>query len=146
VRTAAPRGVLAEDAVAFRTLFRRDGRRLAVAYKSWPTRRGAGFRLWDDRGKPVGPFVSVPQPRHGHERLSLAFAGGSWAVLTFDSESGRLHARDAETGAARAARDLEAAGSVAFSDDGSLLATSNAEGTIRLWNTARGGRLEPVLT
>ena len=139
IQTAQLRASLFEDNVAFATLFRADGKRLAVASKEWPNSGPGGFRLWDPTtGKPVGTLV--PLPGDGSRQvLWMAFAEEGGTLRVFDGLNGKLHSHDAETGAERhPPQSLEPATQVAFSDDGGLLATSQNNGTIYLWNGRHG--------
>jgi WD40 repeat protein/tetratricopeptide (TPR) repeat protein len=147
VEGATVRAVLSEDTTAYGVVFRPDGRRLAIAYKSGWSKQGAGFRLWDPTtAQPVGAFVSTPRLPEGGAVLWLTFAEGGRTLRVFHSPTGRLYAHDAETGVARGEPPaLRPAERVAFSSDGSLLATSFPNGTIRLWDAAPGTALEPLL-
>jgi WD40 repeat protein/tetratricopeptide (TPR) repeat protein len=147
VDRAALRALLHEGTTAYRLVFRPDGRRVAVAYKSGWTAKGAGFRLRDPvTAQPVGAFVPLPRPPDGLPVLHLSFAEGGRLLRVFDADNGRLHVHDAETGERRAEPStLEPAEQVAFSPDGSLLATSSPNGHVRQWDAATGKALEPLL-
>jgi WD40 repeat protein/tetratricopeptide (TPR) repeat protein len=147
VDKAAIRALLYEGTTAYRLQFRPDGRRLAVAYKSGWTEKGAGFRLWDPRtGQPVGPFVPIKPNPPGRPVLWLSFAADGRTLRVFDAHNGKLHVHNAETGEAAAEPlALEPADQAAFSPDGKWLAGSSTNGNVRLWNAADGTRREPLL-
>jgi WD40 repeat protein len=141
-----PRANLYEETVAYRLLFRPDGRRLAIGYTAGWSKLGAGFRLWDPTtAKPIGPFVSTPAPgRHRPHRFAFAEEGRTLRV--FDVQNSRLHAHDAETGAARGEpQSLYPAEDATFNGDGTRLATCSGSGNVREWDTTTGQPVEPQM-
>lgn len=124
--------------------FRRDGARLAAA-------AGDGtVQVWDVAS---GREQFTSPPRHGGAALTVAFSpdgrylasasGDFWGIGREEEPAGELTIREAETG--RLVRTLRGhVGSVqrvAYSPDGTRLASAGSDGTTRIWDVATGTSL-----
>lgn len=112
-----------------------DGKGLAIG--QWPLR----IELVDlDTRRPIRSFAPQGEPRRLVKQVALS---GEGKLMVTATDGGRLEWWDLSTGRSLGAmdahvsfaRDAEPVLSMAFSPDGASLATSGADGTIRLWNT-----------
>ena len=112
--------------------FAPDGRRIASAHKG-------NVRIWDPHTGEETARIIAPRGLLGH--IALAFAPDG-STLAASGPDDRVILWDAERWTRRAvlgAEGLPAASDAAFSPDGARLATSSSgDGSVRLWDVARG--------
>jgi WD40 repeat protein/tetratricopeptide (TPR) repeat protein len=128
--------------------FSPDGKFLAAASHAYQTKDFGRVTLWDIATKQAQAIFRTRTVIY-----SMAFSpdGSTLAVATGGglSKGGAVQLWDAVTGQVRASFAGEAATSVAFSDDGHLLAAADIAGDIHLWNGTPGpdteGEPRPLL-
>ena len=114
--------------------FSPDGRRLATTREPFyddPTKRGV--RIWDwERGEEIGTIDTLT-----HEAV---FDPTSGRIATIGEQGGVAEIWDADTGdtVATLPQSDSLLYDVAYSADGSQLATAGADGTVRLWDPETG--------
>lgn len=119
--------------------FSGDGRLLSAATLGDIERGEGQVRVWDVRRRtPTGrPFrVSSASLAFSPDRRLLAAAGAEFPTEVREARSGRVVARLATPDYGR---------TVAFSPDGTVLATGHYDGTVQLWSVGDWHRVGPLL-